>query len=286
MADWILDQVKPDRKPILIEVRGEEIPYEQFTFPDGQRHIKLSQEILNEQVDITASIRSADILFDLLLIKDVLVAGENELFLHIEYLLGARMDRAIDSKQPETLQVVAQMLNSDGGFDEIDILHPHSERSLAYLPGSVASWPIEELKSVLATFDSGDDPVIALPDMGATYHITQMLESIPGYNFVQCWKERDSQTGKLSGFSISEPDKAKGKRVLIVDDLCDGGGTFVGLAKKLREAGAIEVSLFVTHGLFTKGKDLEGIDNVFSTESVIRRESSRRTLSKSATVTP
>ena len=283
-----------DRKPILIEVRGEEIPYEQFTFPDGQRHIKLSREISGEQVDITASIRSADILFDLLLIKDILVAMENVLYLHIEYLLGARMDRAIDSTQPETLQVVAQMLNSDGGFDEVNILHPHSDRSLAYLPGAVASWPIEELKDALATFDfdsagvhtPGDDPVIALPDMGATYHVTQMMESIPGYSFVQCWKERDSQTGKLSGFSVSESDKVKGKRVLIVDDLCDGGGTFVGLAKKLREAGAIEVSLFVTHGLFTKGKDLEGIDNVFSTESVIRRESSRRTLSKSATVTP
>jgi ribose-phosphate pyrophosphokinase len=56
-------------------------------------------------------------------------------------------------------------------------------------------------------------------------------------------------------------------RCLIVDDICDGGATFVALARKLREAGAIEVSLFVTHGIFSKGKDLEGIDNIYTTGS-------------------
>jgi len=40
---------------------------------------------------------------------------------------------------------------------------------------------------------------------------------------------------------------------MIVDDICDGGATFILLAKELYAAGAKEVNLFVTHGIFSKG---------------------------------
>lgn len=56
---------------------------------------------------------------------------------------------------------------------------------------------------------------------------------------------------------------------LIVDDICDGGGTFVGLAKELRAAGATRVYLYVTHGIFSKRLPLEGIDHVYTTDSFL-----------------
>ena len=69
-------------------------------------------------------------------------------------------------------------------------------------------------------------------------------------------KIRDTMTGALSGFEVYADDLT-GKDVVILDDLCDGGGTFIGLAKKLREKGAAKITLYVTHGMFTKGvKDL------------------------------
>ena len=46
-----------------------------------------------------------------------------------------------------------------------------------------------------------------------------------------------------------------GRNCLIVDDICDGGGTFIPLAKKLKNAGAKTVTLYVTHGIFSKGLD-------------------------------
>jgi ribose-phosphate pyrophosphokinase len=89
-------------------------------------------------------------------------------------------------------------------------------------------------------------------------------------NVVYCNKKRDPETGKLDGFSIYDYDpnpNSNGTELLIVDDICDGGGTFVGLAKKLREAGAKKVHLFVTHGIFSKGVPLEGIDTIYTTDS-------------------
>jgi ribose-phosphate pyrophosphokinase len=46
-----------------------------------------------------------------------------------------------------------------------------------------------------------------------------------------------------------------GKTVLIIDDICDGGKTFLELGKKLKELGAKSVLLHVTHGIFSKGRD-------------------------------
>ena len=66
------------------------------------------------------------------------------------------------------------------------------------------------------------------------------------------------------------------RRILIVDDICDGGATFVGLAKELRAAGAKKVYLYVTHGIFSKGLPLEGIDKVFTTDSYFNPESCSR----------
>ena len=56
---------------------------------------------------------------------------------------------------------------------------------------------------------------------------------------------------------------------VIVDDLCDGGGTFIGIAKDLRERGARRVFLIVTHAIFSKGLEpFRGLlDRVYCTNS-------------------
>ena len=40
---------------------------------------------------------------------------------------------------------------------------------------------------------------------------------------------------------------------MIVDDTCDGGRTFIELAKVLRARNAGKIELYVTHGIFSKG---------------------------------
>ena len=60
--------------------------------------------------------------------------------------------------------------------------------------------------------------------------------------------------------------------VLVWDDLCDAGGTFILLAKELLTNGAKEVNLFVSHGLFTKGTQIlfdAGIKRIFTKEREI-----------------
>ena len=66
----------------------------------------------------------------------------------------------------------------------------------------------------------------------------------------------------------------KDKKVLIVDDICDGGRTFIELAKVLRAKGAETVDLYTTHGIYSKGTKVLApyINNIISTDSFEMKE--------------
>ncbi len=262
------------RNPIVIEVTNEhnvvrEVKYKKFIFPDDQPHITLDEELQGEQVKITVSICNVVTLFELLLIGDVLKNGNNETHVLIRYLLGGRMDRRIDSRQPDTLQVIANILNT-ADFDKVEILDPHSPVSLQLIDNSVPVYPHKESDRWFKRFDAERyDTVTIIPDKGARSRVLQVAPD-PHRNFVQCLKDRDPLTGRLSGFTVLEPDAVRDKDCLIVDDICDGGGTFTGLSELLRKHGARSVHLWVTHGIFSKGL-VSGLDSMASTNSFALR---------------
>ena len=80
-------------------------------------------------------------------------------------------------------------------------------------------------------------------------------------------KKRDPATGRILSYDF--PAALDGGRVLVVDDICDGGGTFAMLANAL--PGSVEADLWVTHGGFTKGwkgTGLERYRTIFTTDSL------------------
>ena len=94
----------------------------------------------------------------------------------------------------------------------------------------------------------------------------------PAYTLVVCGKQR---IGENRIVTIHDGD-AKGKRILIVDDMVRSGGTLVKCAAALVERGAISVSAFVTHAAgtledirrFLKGGDRAVFKNLIITNSV------------------
>ncbi|WP_053122662.1 hypothetical protein [Mycolicibacterium conceptionense] len=90
---------------------------------------------------------------------------------------------------------------------------------------------------------------VIAPDKGAVDRAGAVTE-ILRLPLLTAGKVRDSATGKLSGFTA--PEGVGSGRYLVVDDICDGGGTFAGLAQEIHQvAPNAEMHLFVTHGLFT-----------------------------------
>lgn len=259
-----------------IYTKAGDLAFSTFTFPDGQPHFRLeTYEIEFRSVTVEMAIRNPLELFQACLVSQVLRQhGYSEVNLDIRYLMGARMDRAISSDQPFTLELVARLING-AGFTKVRILDAHSEVAIRLIRNSENLLPFKAFTQ--ATLACGS-PAIVCPDKGARERVQRLAKYESAGPLIYCSKKRDMATGKLSGFEVLDyqsMDKPFTENVLIVDDICDGGGTFVGLAKELRAAGAKKVNLFVTHGIFSNGPDaLEGIDHIYTTDSYVpnRRE--------------
>lgn len=126
-------------------------------------------------------------------------------------------------------------------------------------------------KRVANTVEYGHmNPLLCYPDEGAAKRYSELLPM----EYVFCIKHRDWRTGKIERLELTEPEKVNGRNILIVDDICSRGGTFTHTAKALKEAGAEEVMLYVTHceNTILKGTVLTDglISRVFATDSILR----------------
>ena len=111
--------------------------------------------------------------------------------------------------------------------------------------------------------------ILLAPDAGAlkkTYKIAKTIEY--GKEVIFCEKQRNTKTGEITGTKIYT-NAIKDKMFIIFDDICDGGRTFIEIAKVLKAQGAKKVILAVSHGIFSKGLEplFEYIDEVFCTDS-------------------
>lgn len=195
-------------------------------------------------------------------LKTLLDAHEIRASLVLSYLPYGRQDKEVSNTATFALRSFAPLLNSLH-FDTVMITDPHSLTACELIGRSRPAYPTPQLDEVIEYL--GTD-LVCYPDKGAVLKYSLL------YPFPHIWgeKQRDPLTGKILKYQLC--GGCAGKRVLIVDDICDGGMTFIFLAKDLLSAGATEVSLFVSHGIFSKGlKPLTdaGIKGIFTPQGEV-----------------
>lgn len=256
-------RTKTDSGPLVRSV------LEAFTFPGGEAHVKGS-EIEVEEVDYQLAIlKGADSheLFQLAMWKNVCDHRREKAVLILPYLPGARADKG----SPLGGGVYAEFI---GGLHlaQTITLDPHSPlmpNRLDFGPGYLSVYPVERIiKRELG--DRGDHynhPYVGViaPDKGAVDR-AQKAANVLHVPLFKAEKTRDFESGQLTGFTCEELP-ATGK-LLLVDDICDGGGTFVGLAKATGLP-YTRLDLWVTHGIFSKGIDVltDSFDHIYTTDS-------------------
>lgn len=236
-----------------------------FTFPAGEAFIKGGEDNTLPVVYQLADLRGADSheLFQLAMWASVCRDREESFSIILPYLPGARDDRGT----PGGAVVYAEFLNQLEA-DRIITLDPHSPLMPGFLK-NLTVFPVERIikRQLGNRGDYYSHPYVGViaPDKGAVDR-AQSAATVLGVPLFKAEKLRDFESGKLSGFSC-EPLPKEGK-LLIVDDICDGGGTFLGLAEVTglpRE----RLDLWVTHGVFSKGlSDLSAaFDQIHTTDS-------------------
>ncbi|ROP72309.1 phosphoribosyltransferase family protein [Curtobacterium sp. PhB115] len=216
-------------------------------FPAGEAHVKVANDTAEPGgTTEIATLRgtSGDDLLMLGMWADAVRQRGSKSVALIPYLPGARQDRGI----PFGAKVYADVLN---GFhlDQVIAFDPHSPVIVGLVDNlTVVTSERVVAEAVIRGHDGGSpyDGIIA-PDKGAVARATAVADAC-GLPLYRAEKHRNPDTGKLDGFTC-EPLPETG-RFLVVDDICDGGGTFMGLAGSTGLPKE-RLGLWVSHGVFS-----------------------------------
>lgn len=265
----------------MIWVNGKEIAQEHFSA--GELKIKLFPSS-REVVDVVWHYENDAELFTIGSIREYYMSRPCRLY--IPYLPHARMDRVKNVEDVFTLKAFARYINALN-FSAVYVWDAHSNVGPALIDRCVdvsaqnyIEEAIKQLKYRLENeFCSGDEisanPDICLffPDEGAQKRYGTMF---PDYPQAFGIKKRNWETMRIEGYDIIGGENIKDKHVLIIDDICSYGNTFVKAAESIEAAGAAGINLYITHceDAISKGdifkKDI--FDDIFTTNSLVRSE--------------
>lgn len=235
-----------------------EVKCEFSQFPCGESQVKIDTNTTPpKNCTIFFSYTSDTDLIRLALLQDCLHqafgASLEKKFLAILYFPYTRQDRVCAEGESSSLKKICKTFEDVfSWFNGIEIHDPHSDVLEACLPSS-CELQVQTVEQLVKKFDFSEYDSLVSPDAGAykkIFKVGQVLQK----PVLIANKIRDTSTGEITGTTVySEDSEIVNKKLLIVDDLCDGGRTFLELAKVLKNRGASKVGLYVTHGMFTKG---------------------------------
>lgn len=241
--------------------------YEINKYPDGTQYVK----VLKFENELVVDINSYQDLWTLNQIKDIYDHNHKKVGLHIPCLLDAQADKRFNPDESSGLKLVCEFINSMK-FTYVKVCHPHNPEV------------VEALLDNSIIIDNSNFIVKVLEDLNLTNgELTLMSTDAGGFKPLMKLADKLQWSGEVYGASKSrkyEDGKSKliqeidrqdfgGKDILIIDDICVYGGTFVGLANMLRERNCGKLYLAVSHmTVESPNKDLFKLfDKVFTTSS-------------------
>ena len=258
---------------------NSEIKFKISKFPDGQQTLDLTNLFIGTFIEKSVIIKSRLNNFkDLELIicanQALKNLGASRVHLYVPYFVGARSDRKFQEGGVNYLkQVICPIINSQN-FTSVTVVDPHSDVLEACLNNFDKTNNFGLVKFALTNIDNRDGArdriCLVSPDAGAYKKIFDVAKEFKIENIITANKVRDMKTGNILRTEIPVLDQHNDLTYVIIDDICDGGRTFVELAKVIKEGRpTAKVYLVVTHGIFSAGfKTLnEYIDGIFCTNS-------------------
>ena len=259
--------------------------YEIYKFPDGQQSIKIDSFAFQHDVLEVEIVSPFTSFLDLELIicanQALKEMGVRKVSLYTPYFLGGRSDRKFEEGTSNYLKTVVCPIINSQNFHRVTVLDPHSDVIEACLNNfkgiDTLDFASQVLKDVYSTLveanPTSESPVVLVsPDAGALKKVFKIQKATKIKNLVIGSKNRDIK-GQITHTSISglKDINISNATYVIFDDICDGGRTFLELAKVIKkEKEDARIVLAVTHGLFTKGLPIEHVDHVYTTDSIVR----------------
>ncbi len=237
---------------MIITVNNQKIKF--FNFSGGECHISIEDIKLKPATEIKAYLYNSDDIMRLLMTVDAIRQADPNIIIDLEipYFPYARQDRVCNKGEAISAAVMADLIN---GLNcrSVSVIDPHSPVIEQRLNNCRVISQAEMIQGAVSDFIISKKLTLVSPDKGATEKTKEAAHLLGLSNVISCSKVRDTKTGHITHSDVH--GDVTGKDLIILDDICDGGRTFTELGRTLKERGANDIYLYVTHGIFSKGLD-------------------------------
>jgi ribose-phosphate pyrophosphokinase len=274
---------------------NSQVEFKVSKFPDGQQTIDLLEwSSIGKYTDPVIIKSRLNCFRDLELIICATQAVRNiqpnkEIQLYVPYFLGSRSDRKfVEGGVNYLKQVICPIINRQN-YSKVITVDAHSDVLEACLNNYEKISNVQLAKWALSNIDNKngaqDRTMIVSPDAGALKKIYDIAKTFRIKNVVTAGKVRDIVTGNIVKTELPQMNLDGIEQIVIFDDICDGGRTFIELAKVIREQTEKPIYLVVTHGIFSAGllelsKHFNGVYSTNSVKDIDVEEYSDFTVSK------
>ncbi|ATN92907.1 hypothetical protein QGX11_gp144 [Pseudomonas phage PPSC2] len=273
--------------------RSQRVSISTMKFPGGEVGVNINTGSMDwidglktstHTIDLVAKIQNSDQLMAMFLATDALrrVYPEAKIDLIIPYFPYARQDRVCNDGEALSVKVVAALINTQN-YASVVVVDPHSPVLVAALDRCHV---VDQYQVFGQIKKDWSEWTLIAPDMGAAKKVEDFAKRVRAKDVLYFNKTRELSTGKITGMKMLNPEILTGSnKLLILDDICDGGRTFVELYQAFDSPAHINyecLELAVSHGIFSKGVDVLTtiFDHVYTTDSLPQSENSKLTVLK------
>lgn len=231
----------------------DETPIKKVKYPDRSSYVAVE----DFPPHLEFRINTYEDLWTLTQIKDVYDHNNRPLSVTIPCLLDAQADRRFANNQPHSLKLLLRHLNSLQ-FENIEVFHPHNAEVVEAMLDNVTIldnskfintvlFDIKTPHSTLTQFKNENSLILMSTDAGGFKPLMKLADKLNWKGEV--YSASKSRSTEIPGLLHQQVDRQDfdGKDILIIDDICVKGGTFVGLAKMLKTRNCGKLYLAVSH---------------------------------------
>jgi ribose-phosphate pyrophosphokinase len=230
---------------------GESIKFKTSMFSAGEVYIRTNVPLGTRTVRINSRVKNSDDIVKILMACDSLQRqGVRYIELFLPYLPYSRQDRVCGHGESFSLKVLAYMLVPV--VDKIITYDVHSNAALTLIDQRIKDYDNHREVADFVKYIQAKGKKLALivPDAGGIKKSQKLFDNTWLFDtIVLCNKKRVGKKVVVDDINNNLRDMT----VIVVDDICDGGRTFIELGKKLRDRHVSEMHLFVSHGIFSAG---------------------------------
>ena len=253
------------------------IEYDKFHSGEFLPHIP--QTIRRQEVFLLHELQypnpNEEIIKLLLTCNALRLASVERIILVLPFISYMRQDRKHKERVPISAKMIAELIELNRSVAQLITIDLHNEQEQGFFSipvDNLFGWSLFSEHMLNRIGGDTNSVVVIAADNGATKRTDRLCEAL-GDDVPYRIYDKKRTTPNQSKILSSSGDEVAGKRAVIYEDMIDTGGTILNLGRDLKSAGATQIDIYATHGIFSKNAEEKFANedfSIFVTDSIPR----------------